>query len=92
MKDYIIQTENLGFTYDDGDEGSSRDIPALQGISINVERGSYVAILGHNGSGKSTLAKLLNMILMPTIGKIYIDGKDITTENFTEDVLFDVRR
>ena len=92
MKDYIIKTENLGFTYADGEEGDSHDIPALQDVSIDIERGSYVAILGHNGSGKSTLAKLLNMILAPTLGKIYIDGKDVTTEDFTEDDVFDIRR
>ena len=91
MKDYIIKTENLGFTYDDGDDDSSREIPALQNVSIGIERGSYVAILGHNGSGKSTLAKLLNMILVPTVGKIYIDGEDITTEDFTDDDLFSIR-
>ena len=91
MKDYIIRTENLGFTYDDGDE-STVEIPALSGVNINIERGEYVAILGHNGSGKSTLAKLLNMILTPTVGKIYIDGVDVTAENFTEDDMFDVRR
>ena len=91
MKDYIIRTENLGFTYDDGDE-STVEIPALSGVNINIERGEYVAILGHNGSGKSTLAKLLNMILIPTVGKIYIDGVDVTAENFTEDDMFDVRR
>ena len=71
MKDYIIKTENLGFSYTDGEDEFTRDIPALQDVSINIERGSYVAILGHNGSGKSTLAKLLNMILTPTVGKIY---------------------
>ena len=92
MKDYIIKTENLGFTYADGDEEVLREIPALQGVSINIERGSYVAILGHNGSGKSTLAKLLNMILSPTVGKIYIDGTDITADDFTEDDMFDIRR
>ena len=92
MKDYIIKTENLGFTYNDSDDNFSRDIPALSNVSIGIERGSYVAILGHNGSGKSTLAKLLNMILTPTVGKIYIDGRDITTNDFTEDDVFDIRR
>ena len=92
MKDYIIKTENLGFTYNDCDDNFSRDIPALSNVSIGIERGSYVAILGHNGSGKSTLAKLLNMILTPTVGKIYIDGRDITTNDFTEDDVFDIRR
>ncbi len=93
MKDYIIKTENLSFTYDDGNEDkSSAEIPALDGVNISIERGEYVAILGHNGSGKSTLAKLLNLILTPTVGKIYIDGTDITSEGFTEDDVFDIRR
>lgn len=92
MKDYIIQTENLGFTYEDSIEENLSEIPALSGVNINIERGEYVAILGHNGSGKSTLAKLLNMILAPTVGKIYIDGTDITAEDFSEDDVFDIRR
>ena len=93
MKDYIIRTENLGFTYSDGDELSvANEIPALSGVSINIERGEYVAILGHNGSGKSTLAKLLNLILTPTVGKIYIEDTDVTREDFSEDEVFDVRR
>ena len=92
MKDYIIKTENLGFTYEDSAEENSSEIPALSGVNINIERGEYVAILGHNGSGKSTLAKLLNMILAPTVGKIYIDGTDITAEDFSEDDVFDIRR
>lgn len=91
MKDYIIKTENLGFTYEDSAEENSSEIPALSGVNINIERGEYVAILGHNGSGKSTLAKLLNMILAPTVGKIYIDGTDITAEDFSEDDVFDIR-
>ena len=93
MDNYIIRTENLGFTYSDSeDEVAVKEIPALSGVSISIERGEYVAILGHNGSGKSTLAKLLNLILTPTVGKIYIDGVDITREDFTEDEVFDVRR
>ena len=91
MTEYIIKTENLGFTYDDGDE-SVVEIPALSGVNVNVKRGEYVAVLGHNGSGKSTFAKLLNMILTPTVGKIYIDGTDITADNFSEDDVFDIRR
>ena len=91
MKDYIIKTENLGFTYDDNEDGAG-EIPALSGVNLNISRGEYVAILGHNGSGKSTLAKLLNMILSPTVGKIYIDGTDITDESFGEDDVFDIRR
>lgn len=92
MKEYIIKTEGLGFTYDDDIEDAVVELPALTDISINIERGEYVAILGHNGSGKSTLAKLLNMILTPTVGKIYIDGRDITNNDFSEDDVFDIRR
>ena len=93
MKDYIIRTEKLGFTYSDSeDDPAIKEIPALADVSINIKRGEYVAILGHNGSGKSTLAKLLNMILTPTVGKIYIDDIDVTREDFSEDDIFDVRR
>ena len=93
MKDYIIKTEDLGFTYtDSGEEVMVQEIPALQNISLGIERGSYVAVLGHNGSGKSTFAKLLNMILTPTVGKVYIDGVDISAKDFSEDDIFDIRR
>ena len=85
----IIKTENLCFSYDV--EGAV-DAPVLKNISLEIEEGSFVAVLGHNGSGKSTLAKLLNMILVPTSGKIYIDGKDITRDDITDDDINDVRR
>lgn len=91
MNEFIVKTENLGFVYDDGDEFAN-EIPALSGVNISIRKGEYVAILGHNGSGKSTLAKLLNMILTPTVGKIYIDGVDITSDDFTEDDMFNIRR
>lgn len=95
---FIIKTENLGFSYPaDENDGTgalkvSETPPALEGVNLTVRKGEYVAVLGHNGSGKSTLAKLLNMILVPTVGKIYIDGRDITDENMTEDDIFDIRR
>ena len=95
MNDYIIKCENLGFTYSDTAEGeikSGDEIPALKNVNLTIKRGEYVAVLGHNGSGKSTFAKLLNMILTPTVGKIYIDGVDITAEDFTEDDVFAIRR
>lgn len=92
MKDIFIKTENLGFTYDDGDEEAVVETPALSDINISIARGEYVAVLGHNGSGKSTLAKLLNLILTPTTGRIIIDGKDVTAEDFDEEDLFDIRR
>ena len=99
MKKEIIRTEDLGFAYDDYDDNEGgtyvsekREIPALERVSLSIYEGEYVAVLGHNGSGKSTFAKLLNMILTPTVGKIFIDGVDITSPDFTEDDVFDVRR
>ncbi len=97
MDNVIIKTIGLGFTYDDGEPSdapdiSKKEIPALSNLDIEISRGEYVAVLGHNGSGKSTFAKLLNMILTPTVGKIYIDGVDITSDDFTEDDMFAIRR
>ena len=94
MEDIVIKCEGLGFTYTDGDDEPAlvTEAPALSDINLSVRRGEYLAVLGHNGSGKSTLAKLLNMILTPTVGKIYINGIDITREDFTEDDVFDIRR
>lgn len=71
----VIKIENLHYTYP-GDEAES-----LKGVSLEIERGSFVAVLGHNGSGKSTLAKHLNAILLPTEGKVLIDGIDTADEN-----------
>ena len=90
-----IKTENLSFVYDSDSENAFSAIvanpPALDNVSVSVKNGEYIAVLGHNGSGKSTFAKLLNMILVPSSGRIYINGKDITDENFTEDDVFDIR-
>lgn len=93
MENNIIKIENLSFSYSDSAENSvnNTEIPALSDVTFNVREGEYISVLGHNGSGKSTLAKLLNMILIPTNGKIYIDGVDITASDFTEDDVFDVR-
>ncbi len=94
MDKALIKVENLTFFYDDEDSGFAdiRERRGVKNITLTVNRGEYVAVLGHNGSGKSTLAKLLNMILAPTAGKIFIDGTDITAEDFTEDGVFDIRR
>lgn len=71
----VIKIENLHYTYP-GDDAES-----LKGVNLEIERGSFVAVLGHNGSGKSTLAKHLNAILLPTEGKVLIDGIDTADEN-----------
>ena len=91
---YIIKTENLSFSYFDGDIDDMKpdEIPALKYVNLAVKEGEYISVLGHNGSGKSTLAKLLNLILIPTSGKIYIDGEDVSDENLSEDQVFEVRK
>lgn len=91
MSEPFIKFENVSYSYE-GDEEGVLLPPVLKNVSLEIEKGSFVAVLGHNGSGKSTLAKLVNMILYPTEGKIYIDGKDITDENMTEDDVYDIRR
>ena len=81
----IIRTENLTFRYTT-EEGAAPTV--LDGISLSVRAGEFVAVLGHNGSGKSTLAKHFNAILLPTAGKVYVDGMDTCDE----DHLLDIRR
>ncbi len=66
----LIEIKNLSYRYPDSAE------PALQGVNLSVEAGSFVAILGANGCGKSTLAKHLNAILLPTEGKVLVGGID----------------
>ncbi len=92
----FIRTENLSFTYEE--EENTVAIPALNSVNITIQKGEYVAILGHNGSGKSTLAKLLNLILLPTEGKVFIDGAEVNSKGIVgadgeeEDALFAIRK
>ena len=69
----IIKAEHLGFSYPDATPDQP---PVLTDINLEIEAGSFVAILGHNGSGKSTLAKQINALLTPTQGKLWVDGLD----------------
>lgn len=89
MKEPFIKIENLEYSYREDD---GRNVPVLRGLDLEIARGEYVVILGHNGSGKSTLAKLLSLILVPTAGKIYVDGEDITREDLTDEQLLALRR
>ncbi len=68
----MIKINDVGFTY----ETSEYQAKALDSITLNINRGEFVAVIGHNGSGKSTLAKLINGILIPDHGKILIAGMD----------------
>ena len=83
----FIRAENLSFSY----ETENGEIPALKELSVSVKTGEYVAVLGHNGSGKSTFAKLLNGILTPTGGKLFVAGEELTREDFDEEALFRLR-
>ena len=78
----MIQTDNLIFEYIRRDEeGNVESITkALDGVSMEIKKGDFVAILGHNGSGKSTLAKHINAILLPTEGALYVGGMDTREE------------
>lgn len=89
MTDSFIKVENVCFSYKND---NNEDVPVLNNISFSVSKGEFVVVLGHNGSGKSTLAKLLNLILSPQSGRIFIDGMDITSDSLTDDELYSVRQ
>ena len=74
----FIHVENVTFRYGTDDPLSLKE--ALSGVSLAVEKGEFVALLGHNGCGKSTLAKHFNAMLLPTSGKVFVDGMDTTEE------------
>jgi energy-coupling factor transport system ATP-binding protein len=84
--DTIIKTENLTYAYRTA-EGELPKI-VLSGIDLTIEKGTFVAILGHNGSGKTTLAKHFNAILLPMGGRVLVGGMDTHDES----LLLDIRR
>ena len=76
----MLRTENLTYSYPAGEENEQPTL-ALDGVTLAIERGSFTVILGHNGSGKSTLAKTFNAVLLPSGGRVYVDGMDTSDEN-----------
>ena len=82
----MLQTEHLSFTYP-AEEGQTSTV-ALEDVSLSIERGSFVVVLGHNGSGKSTLAKHMNAVLLPSGGTVYVEGMDTKDEA----LLLEIRR
>ena len=83
----MLRTENLTYSYPAGEENEQPTL-ALDGVTLAIERGSFTVILGHNGSGKSTLAKTFNAVLLPSGGRVYVDGMDTTDEK----LLLEIRR
>lgn len=86
----IVKTEALSFDYIRRDEeGNVEGITrAVDHVNVEIAEGEFVAILGHNGSGKSTFAKHLNVLLYPTEGTVWVDGKDTNEEKN----LYDIRK
>ncbi|MBE6851191.1 MAG: energy-coupling factor transporter ATPase [Ruminococcus sp.] len=79
----IVDAKHLVFRYQettDEDQSPKQTEPVLKDVSLSIEKGSFVAVLGHNGSGKSTFAKHINAILIPDEGKMYVEGMDTSDE------------
>jgi len=88
----MIQFENVSYSYpayqESGDKEQAPLECAVRALSFAIERGAFVAMLGHNGSGKSTVAKLCNGLLAPDEGRVLVEGLDTADEN----LLFDIRK
>lgn len=85
----FITAENVTFYYENDDEQQNSIIKnAIDGVSLEVKKGEFIALLGHNGCGKSTMAKHFNAMLLPQGGSVYVDGIDTKTEGKT----FDIRK
>ena len=82
----IIKIDNLYFQYPHGEDEEPK--LAIKGVSLEIEEGSFTAIIGQNGSGKSTLAKNLNGLLLPSHGAVYVSGMDTRDE----DKIWDIRQ
>ena len=82
----MIRTDALSFSYP-VEEGQRRTT-ALEDVTLSIEKGSFVVVLGHNGSGKSTLAKHMNAVLLPGGGAVYVEGMDTRDES----LLLEIRR
>ena len=83
----FIRAENLFFKYTENEETQSdNDRWVINDLSFTINKGDFIAVVGHNGSGKSTVAKMLNAMLTPSMGKVYVDGMDTSDEQFTYDI------
>ena len=83
----FIRAENLFFKYTENEESQpNNDRWVIDDLSFTVDKGDFIAVVGHNGSGKSTVAKMLNAMLTPSMGKVYVDGMDTSDEQYTYDI------
>ena len=82
----MLKIKNLTHDFVDEEEGTT--LRAVDNVSLDVEKGQFIAVLGHNGSGKSTLAKHINAILQPTDGVVYVEGIDTSND----EMVFEIRQ
>lgn len=82
----FINAQDVVFAYEPEEGREPHNV--LDGVTISIRRGEFVALLGHNGSGKSTMAKMFNAMLLPTGGKVFVDGMDTVDEA----VLYEIRQ
>jgi len=87
MKDVLIKVDNVSYTYRSHSE-DYQDVRALSNISLEIQKGEFVVVIGRNGSGKSTFARLLNALLIPNEGVVYIKGMKTSDEKY----LWEIRR
>lgn len=80
----MLKIKNLIHDYIDEEENTV--VHAIKGVDLEVEKGQFIAVLGHNGSGKSSLAKHINALLMPTEGTVWVDGMETTDEEHLWDI------
>ena len=88
MAQSFIHARDLWYSYTENEQR----IPVLKGITLDINKGEYVAVLGHNGSGKSTFAKLLGGILEPESGELTVAGTDLTSPDLGDDDIYALRR
>ena len=82
----IISAQNVEFAYEPTEPTDETPPAVLKGVSLDIKRGEFVAVLGHNGSGKSTLAKHFNCILLPSKGAVFVDGVDTRDGEYIYDI------